>query len=352
MQRTAPALHGRHLGAWWFAPLLFASAGCGVTLHPGRPAHVDSGALTIKETHAAACKRSPGGAGATYRADLPGAVTDPDRMRALSVLPPAARRTALAAGLEPLIADLLLARERAGDQLSLDLVARRQRLDAALNSLQPQLLAMEFEAECTVALMAVALADHGDLAETWALRFTVASLIVGATASLGAGLWELAGTESDGPLIVGLLGAGVTTALGVAALIPRPHPIVFIHEHNLLAPIERGEDPDHLYPTFVFRMLSLPTVTGAPSPREHLRTTWRDQIANEVPSGRRAIASALLWGGGGVYDEARLALRKRMFEELESTLDSFARDIDLLAATLAQLIDVEPPPAAAGMSGR
>lgn len=215
-------------------------------------------------------------------------------MRALSVLPPDARRTALAAGLEPLIADVLLAWERAGDR------------------------------------------------ERWMLRFTVASLVAGAAAVLVAGIWDLAGTESDGPVIAGLMGAGVTTALGVAALKPPGRRIVFMHEQNLLTPIERGRDPDHLYSTFVFRLLTLPTPTGASTPRERLIEGWRRQIEQTVPGNRRATAAALLWGAGGVYDDDVLALRRRLYEELEATLDSFARGVDLLNVTLARVLGQGP----------
>ena len=321
--------------ATWLVVCSLALAGCGGTLQAGRPSVVGN-ALVVSESSVAACPRSPGGAGATYREALPGAVTDPLRERALSALPPAARRTALAAGLEPLIADTLLARLRAGDQPTVELLALRQQLDAALASLPPQLLAVEFEAECNIALMSAALEERADDRESWSLRFIVASLVVGGAASVVAGAWDLAGTESSGPVIVGLAGAVATTALGVATLTPPAREIVFVHERNILAPLERGADPDHLYPTFVFRMLTLPPVTAATSPRDRLVDQWRAQLEESVPSPRRAVAASLLWGEGGVYNDEVLALRRRLYEELESSVDSFSRDIDLLTATLAR----------------
>jgi hypothetical protein len=141
---------------------------------------------------------------------------------------------------------------------------------------------------------------------------------------------------------VGVVGAGATTALGVAALVPPKRRIVFVHEHNLLAPIEQGQDPGHIYPTFVFRMMTLPTPAGALAPRDDLMKEWREQIGDAVPAGRRETVESLLWGEGGVYDDDVLALRMRLFEELESTADSFARDIDLLAATLADVLGERP----------
>jgi hypothetical protein len=170
----------------------------------------------------------------------------------------------------------------------------------------------------------------------------VASLVVGAAAVLVAGIWELAGTESDGPLITGLAGAGAATALGAAALAAPGRRIVFVHEQNLLSPIERGQDPDHLYPTFVFRLLTLPTPTGVPAPRELLIQEWHRQIEQSVPVDRHAAAASLLWGAGGVYDDDVLTLRRRLYEELESTLDSFARGVDQLNVTLAQVLGQRP----------
>jgi hypothetical protein len=319
-----------------------ALSSCGTTLQAGRPAHVGKNALVISEVRAAACNRSPAGAGATYREELPGSVSDPARARVLDILPPAARRTALAAGLEPLIADVVLARESAGDRPSVESIVLRQQLDAALASLQPQLLAVEFEVECEIALMKKALDERADDSARWTRQITVASLVVGAVAGLVAGAWDVSGTESNGPAIVGVVGAGATTALGVAALVPPKRRIVFVHEHNLLAPIEQGQDPGHIYPTFVFRMMTLPTPAGALAPRDDLMKEWREQIGDAVPAGRRETVESLLWGEGGVYDDDVLALRMRLFEELESTADSFARDIDLLAATLADVLGERP----------
>lgn len=50
----------------------------------------------------------------------------------------------------------------------------------------------------------------------------------------------------------------------------------------------------------------------------------------------------MLWGAGGTDDDDVLALRRRLFEHLESTLDSFARSVDLLTVTLARVLSQEP----------
>lgn len=340
--RLAPGARAR---AVWFRRdvrgLLMAGVlltGCHAATRASRLHAGASDALVISEARIAACPRSPGGAGATYRDTLPGAVTDSMRARALAVLPPAARRTALAAGLEPLIADVLLAQERAGTRPTVEVIAARQQLDAALASLPPQLLAVEFETECNIALMQDALAERGGDRERWTVRYTVASLLVGAASVLVSGAWDLTGTESNGPVVAGLVGAVATTGLGLATLAPPARPIVFRHAPNQLTPIARDADPDRVYPTFVFRLLTLPAAAGGPTPRARLLATWRERIAQQVPAARHAAAEALLWGGGGVYDDELLTLRRGLSEELEATLDGFARDIDLLHVTLARLL--------------
>ncbi|MFO0095609.1 MAG: hypothetical protein ACK54K_15030, partial [Gemmatimonadaceae bacterium] len=82
----------------------------------------------------------------------------------------------------------------------------------------------------------------------------------------------------------------------------------------------------------------LPTPPGAPTPRAQLLDAWREDLARDVPDDRRARVEALLWSAGGVYDDDTLTLRRRLYDTLESTLDAFARDVDLLNATLARLL--------------
>jgi hypothetical protein len=332
--RWRPDEHGCRL----LALSVVVLAGCGPTVVAGRPTTTPRGALVLSEARAARCPRSPGGAGRTFRADLPGPVTDPELVGYLDALPAQARRTAVAAGLEPIVAEILRERVRSGGAPTLELLALRQELDEGFASLQPQLLAMEFEAECVIALMSETLEEHDDRVGAYTTALTVASLVVGAVSGLGAGIWDLTGTESSGPTVVGIAGAAATTALGAAALAPSRRRIVFVHEHNLLAPIVRGEDPGHLYPTFVFRILDSPREPGAPSPRQELLAAWQALIDDAVDEDERARAEAILWGDGGVYDADLLLLRRRLFEELEATFDSFARDIDFLTQALALVL--------------
>jgi hypothetical protein len=142
----------------------------------------------------------------------------------------------------------------------------------------------------------------------------------------------------DGPISTAIVGAAVTAGFGAAILVERPHPIVFVHEHNLLTPIVRGVDERRLYPTFVFRMLSSPTATAARSPREQLLESWSERWRDADTRAPRSVAEEIVYGGGGVYDPGLLELRRRLFEDMESTLDSLSRDVDRLNAEIAALL--------------
>jgi hypothetical protein len=98
----------------------------------------------------------------------------------------------------------------------------------------------------------------------------------------------------------------------------------------------RGEDPERIYPSFVFRLLTLPTVSGAPTPREASRARWDGWI--DEAEADRSLLEALLFGPGGTYDVRTAALRQALLEDLESTLDALARHVDLLERALAQAL--------------
>lgn len=191
--------------------------------------------------------------------------------------------------------------------------------------------------------------DHSDVVRT-ERDLTIATLIVGAAFSLGAGGWDLANRRAsdpavpDGPIATAIVGAALTAGVGAAILVERPHPIVFVHEHNLLAPIVRGADEGKLFPTFVFRMLTSPTAAPAGSPRAQLLEAWGERWRDADVQVSQHVAERIVYGSGGVYDPGLLELRRRLFEDLESTLDSFSRDVDRLNAEVASLLSAVPEP--------
>ncbi len=290
------------------------------------------------------CARSASGAESPYRRSLPGPETDPALLVHLARLPPEVRRTAVAAGIEPLLARLLRAQAQADGVPSLESLALRQSLDERLAALPPQMLATEFECECQIALLAEVVAAHDEAESERQLALTIASLVAGAGFSLAAGAWDLANEHEpspsvpDGPLVTALVGAVVTSALGAAVLVPSPRELFLEHAHNLLTPILTGEDPERLYPTFVFRMLTTPEADGGPSPRERLLERWRAEIAGARGEPERALVEALLASDGGVYDAGAARLRRALLEELEASLDGLARHVDRLGAELSEAL--------------
>ena len=318
--------------------------GCGPVASPGRPTHPPRHAVTLSEVETARCVRGAPGRDQPYREELPGAVSDPELLAHLARFSPDVRRAAQAAGVEHRLASLMRVRDAADGEPSVELLSMRQALEAQLGSLGTQLLTVEFEAECIIALIKQTLTELDEDKRSTQLALTISSLVVGATAAIAAGVWDLKSTDSKGPIAVGIAGGSASALLAAAAFLPKRQAVVFMHEHNLLAPIARGEDIDDLYPTFVFRLLALAHVTGAPTPRDTLLAEWQRLIEETVPTNERDQAEALLFGEGGVYDAELLALRQRLFETLESTADSLARDIDLLNAAVHGVLDEAEPP--------
>lgn len=246
----------------------------------------------------------------------------------LAVVPAEARRTAQAAGIEPLIAAALT--QAKGAEPTLQLLTLKQDLGLRLISLETQLAAMIFEAECTGELIEAMTFELDQQKQSRGIVLAVASLVVGASLATAAGVWDLTGTESKGPAILGLSGGVGGAALGAAAFVPRASSLRYGHKRNLLVPILRNQDSEQLYPAFVFRLLTLPARGERPSPRDQLLTAWKSLIEESVPAEQRAQASALLYGEGGVYSQELLALRERMYDALETQLNALARDLELL----------------------
>jgi len=319
--------------------LLATAVGCAPVISAGRPVQPPRDAVTVSETAAARCVRGAPGRDSPYRENLPGAVADPQLAVHLEGFSPEVRRAAHSAGIEPRLASLMRERRVRGGQPSLALLAMRQAIEAQLASLETQLITVEFEAECSIALIKQTLEQLDAHERSRQLTLAVVSLVIGAASATAAGIWDVSGTDSNGPLALGIAGGSASALVAAATFFPRRRPVVFMHEHNLLAPIVRGSDVDRLYPTFVFRLLTLPSVTAEPTPRDRLLAEWHDLMDEAIPADDRARAEAVLFGDGGVYDGDLLALRQRLFETLESTVDSLARDVDLLNAAVHGALD-------------
>jgi hypothetical protein len=329
-----------------------AVSGCGVTRRVGRPPEM-SGQHVLEVTQRAAdrCIHGMTGRDSPYRVELPGPVTEPELVLAVGHFPPAVRRTAVAAGIEPLLARIVLERDRSMQlgRATPELLAMRDELSARMYTLETQLTAMEFEVDCVRGLINRRLSDYAEGETDRQLALTIASLVVGAAGAVAAGVWDFANGEvsepavPEGPLVVSIAGAVGAAALGTAVLAPVPQPILFEHEHNVLRPVLLGADEDYVFPTFVFRLLTLPAAEGEETPRDELLSAWSTMIGDAISEGERPLAAEILYGEGGVYDPQLLRLHQDMLEELGATLDGLARDIDMLASTIANVLAADLP---------
>lgn len=343
----------RFTAQWIGACCALASlTGCSVAIAAGRPSETPSHALVVSDAANARCMHGVPGIDSPYREALPGAVTDPELLPFVAGLDPAVRRTALAAGLEPLIAHLLQEQERSPEP-SIQALTMRLELNERVVALETRLTAMEFEVDCVRNLLHDVLNVYAESETDRQLDLTIASLVVGAVAGVAAGGWDLANARADepffedGPLLTSIAGAVITTALGIGVISPKERPIVYLHERNVLSPIRDGEDPQLVFPTFVFRMLTLPTIDGGATPRDEMLARWNELMAETVAPEERTLAEAILYGEGGVYDPQLLTLHENLLEQMGATLDAFAGDIDILTRALAILLRPRVAPDAA-----
>jgi len=231
-----------------------------------------------------------------------------------------------------------LIRDRS-NQVDVDWLARRQAVATHLQSLQVQLEAATFEADCSgdvLESIRMAIEQEESARE---LRWSLLSIVAGALGAVGAGTWELVDPDARGAVIVGLTGGAVSGALGIVAFVPQRRSIVLHHRRNLLRPIHVGSDPDHVYPTFVFRLLTLPHAHGPGSPRDDLLARFARILDDSVPQDQQERTRRLLYGDGGVYDVDLLWVRERMLDELEDAVAAGMRDLELLQRYLGRTLD-------------
>jgi hypothetical protein len=255
----------------------------------------------------------------------------------LAELPPELRRVVAAARVEPLLAALLQPDPSDGS----DPVAIKMQLVMQVSSLEIAVSSLLFETACHGAQMDAMLRELDRRKQMRDVGLTVSSILVGMITSTAGGIWEAeAGDEGAGPAAL-LIGGGVASAtLGLAVFIPDRRAVVFRHQPNLLAPIVHGEDPEHLYPSFVFRMLLSPNDAGT-TIRDEILAEWEQLLDENVSARDRALAEALLHGDGGIYDQRLLEVRERMFDALESHIHAIDQELELLYRYSARAFDLD-----------
>jgi hypothetical protein len=270
-----------------------------------------------------------------YGMSLAEPLTNPEDAALLADFPPEVRRTARAADLEHLLVALLREREKGGSEPSPRLLSMELELAMRVAAFARQIEAVSFEVGCTASEIKEVLGDLQHRDQRRQFKLAVGSLIVTAVAASAAGAVSLARPdEARTPAIIGIAGGLVTAALGTLAVLRADSQIRLSHDPNLLAPVFTGADPDHLFPTFVFRMLTLPDLGPRGSPRARLLDDWNADFADVGVE--RAVAERLLYGSGGAYTPALAEARVQHLERLESTLESLARDLELLSRFVVQ----------------
>ena len=313
--------------------LCFALDACGTSKLPAHPVR------SAWEGRGQECVRPFVSRGSPYSDALEGTSMDD---AVLASVPPEAGRTVRAAGLSRMVARALTEADQGGGP-TLDQLATRQEVGMRLISLETQLAAVIFEAECTGELIEAMNFELEDRSDRRDLRLALGSLVVGAVSATAAGIWDLRAADSNGPAVLGLAGGIGSASLGGAAFIKHPQSMRYTHDRNLLAPVVAGVDVDGLFPRFVFRLLVLPAPHGGPSPRDQLIARWKQLIEETVPRSQRPAAEELLYGVGGIYSQELLALRERMYDELETELNAQARDLELLDRFLVHALERAQP---------
>ncbi len=303
---------------------LFAVGCGGGGFGPGIPSQTPSGAISQPREDVSKCVRFSTGQRQAQAEDQP---TDVDEAL-LAEIPPDVRRTVRAARLERGIARLL--QDRKANLPELEMMVRGHAVELRLQLLKVQIDATTFEADCTGELLEGLQATLDQDESDREMRWTVASIVTGAVAAAAAGAWDLVAPESNGSAITGIAGGVLAGGMGLAAVIQPQREIVLDHPRNLMTPIVTGQDPDHIYPSFVFNLLTLPQESGPP-PGDLLRTQLNAILDAAVDPQERVRAAALMYGTGGTYDRRLLDARESMLDEVERTVAAFSRDLEVLS---------------------
>jgi hypothetical protein len=293
--------------------------------------------------HGTRCARAVMGRDSPYRMPLADPISDPVGLKLLEGLPPEARRTARAAGLEPLLATLL--QRKAEQPPANDLLLRYQELAMRISAFDAQVSSLAFEVGCTRERVRDLIIKLDDQESSRQLLLAASSLIIGATTSTIAGAWDLFGQrESEGPLWLAVGGGVVTAGIGASSLMVPERVVLLEHRQNLLRPILEGKDTDHLYSSFVFRMLTARYQGDETTPRDALMHDFDAILHHKVPGVKHARALEILGGTGSYYPREMLEAREAFLHAVELSVAGVARDLELFDRTVVRLFVTLPAP--------
>jgi hypothetical protein len=288
--------------------------------------------------HQAHCARPIMPNGSPYRLPLAEPLRDPSALALLDAeLPNEARRAARAADLEPLIVSLLR-RQRSGDTSSSEYLSEREELTLRIIAFDAQMVSLAFEVACTRRRIDDLLATLDAQERRRQRGLAAGSLVVGASTGTISGGWGLAGSNAVfAPALVAVAGGLITTALGAAALLVPERSVLLEHHHNLLRPVLEGDDPEHLFPSFIFRMISARYPGDVMTPRELLLAHVDSLVTEVVPRRERDHTWRVLGSDGGMYSRRQLEARAGCFHLLEQAVGGVARQLELLDRRLVRL---------------
>ncbi len=277
-----------------------------------------------------------------YRMPLADPVTDPESISYLADFPAEARRTARAGGLEPLLVELLRAKEANQGEPSLRLLSLQAELLLRLSALETQVLSIAYEVHCTAGQVKEVVDELDRREHQRQFTLAVSSLVVGAVGGTASGVLALNDHgNGKGPTIVVVASGLATAVLGAMSLVRQDPRVILLHRHNLLGPVWRGSDPDHLFPSFAFRMLNMPRDAEHGSPRSVLVGAWSAGFAAGGPW--HVPIESTMYGAGGSYTRELVDLRQAQLEGLESAVQAIGRDLELLNRYLVRKITGTPP---------
>jgi hypothetical protein len=300
-----------------------------------------SKSTVFSNERSAMCARTSMDAASPYRMWLAEPVTAPEDTAYLADFPAEARRTAGAAGIEPLLVALMRERDRGGAEPTTRVLSIELALWTQLAALARQLEAVSYEVGCSADQIKEVLDDFKHRDQRRQFKLAMGSVIVAAVAASAGGAITLARPDDTRtPAIVSIGGGLATAVLGTLAVLSGDSKIVLSHDPNLLTPLWSGTDPDHLFPTFVFRMLTFPDDGPHGSPRARLLEDWKDDLEDSGVD--PATAERLLTGHGGTYTPELAEARVQHLERLGSTLESFARDLELLTRFVVRKLSGPP----------
>jgi len=237
-----------------------------------------------------------------------------------------------------------LLQRRAEEPPPNDLLLRYQELALRMTAFDAQSSSIAFEVGCTRERVEDLLAALDAEESSRQLMLAASSLIIGAGTGTAAGVWDLVGPSSRVPAWTAVAGGIVTAGIGAAALLV-PERVVFLeHQQNLLRPIIEGKDPDHLYPSFEFRMLTARYPGDESTPRDALMADFASILNDRLPATKHARALEILSSTGSFYPRRLLEAREEFLHLVELAVAGVARDLELLDRTVVRLFATPPAP--------